>query len=533
MISIYKVIINLRVFLVYLSVLFTATIAMGKQRLAVLELTGSSGFSVEQLMYLSDQLRAEAQGLVGNTYIIMSREVMSELTDSPALMEACEKNCEVDIGRALQAHWIISGRIIDNKDLYQATLKLHDVTRGVTIEIEFAEGHNFTDVNIALKEANGRLLTHLINTKEEHIASLKLPSARLPKAFTLSTSDTLGLPIPLLKQYDRALIIDEDKQANIEIKIDTWSKLTRYRNYPKLRAEAIKRLNYWRQRFKRRIQCNQTWKQLEQLLSLKRALSAAKKQSLIESFLDACGRNEIDNPHLNAPYFVHKRREKRLRQAESEAKRLRAEKIRLIKAKETKRVKEKLAAARVRKEKLHKELNEKEYSILETHVGASYYLKVGSISSYHLRFRLQPQSWLARQVFIDAETSFTQIESFSEAEATWSGEWGGLLGYQWFNRSDWIPSLSLGYQLRSGEHRALSEIALRYRPIKEWLNIHLSLQYLYLLSADSPQAISRGNLPRVNILDERTDELRLSVWASTGFLGLSLILLSAFILSQQ
>ena len=273
MISIYKVIIKLLMVLVYLSICSDASMAINKKRLAVLELTGSSGFSVEQLMYLSDQMRAEAQTLLGDHYIIMSKEVMSELTDSPALLEACEKNCEVDIGRALQAHWLISGRIIGSDDLYQATVKIHDVIRGVTIEIEFAEGHNFSDINHSIHEATGRLLTHLINAQgQEQIADLKLPSVKLPEAFTLSTSDSLGLPIPLLKQYDKALLIDEDKQANIDVKIETWSKFTRYRNYPKLRTEAIKRLSYWRQRFKRRIQCNQTWQQLEQLLSLKRAL---------------------------------------------------------------------------------------------------------------------------------------------------------------------------------------------------------------------------------------------------------------------
>ena len=101
------------------------------------------------------------------------------------------------------------------EDLYQATIKLHNVTQGITVDIEFAEGDQFSNVNLALREANGRLLAHLIKSKEEEqIADLKLPSAQLPEAFTLSTSDTLGLPIPLLKQYDQALLIDEDTQAN-------------------------------------------------------------------------------------------------------------------------------------------------------------------------------------------------------------------------------------------------------------------------------------------------------------------------------
>ena len=96
--------------------------AKTKRRLAILEFTGSSGLSTDQLMYLSDQMRAEAQHLIGDQFVIMTREIMSELTDSPELIEACEKNCEVDIGRALQAHWVISGQVFGGEQLYRATL---------------------------------------------------------------------------------------------------------------------------------------------------------------------------------------------------------------------------------------------------------------------------------------------------------------------------------------------------------------------------------------------------------------------------
>lgn len=508
--------------------------AKAKRRLAILEFTGSSGLSTDQLMYLSDQMRAEAQHLIGDQFVIMTREIMSELTDSPELIEACEKNCEVDIGRALQAHWVISGQVFGGEQLYRATLKLHDVVRGISIEIEFAEGEQVADLTTELKEANGRLVTHLMNAHgDEQLAGIQLPSAVLPQAFKLSASDTLGLPIPLLKQYDQALLIDEDQKANIEAKLEVWSKLSRYANYPKLQSEALRRLRYWRQRFKRRVQCNNTWQQLEQLLSLKRALSKSKKESLIESFLDACGRDQSENPHLNAPYFVNKRREQKLKEAKAEAKRLRLERTQLVKAAKAKSAREKKKAQEVEALKAAQLRNEEEYSVLETHIGASYHLKVGSISSYHLRLRLQPQSWWSRQVFLDAETSFTQVDSLTEANATWSGEWAGAMGVQWLNQSDWIPSLSLGYQIRGEEQRLLSELALRYRPIKEWLNIHIGVQYFHLVSDSSSSSVTKGSLPRLNLLDQSNDELRLSIWLSTGVMGLSLILMSIFILSQQ
>ena len=335
-----------------------------------------------------------------------------------------------------------------------------------------------------------------------------------------------------MKQYDQALLIDEDKTANIEAKLEVWSKLARYIQYTKLRAEAKRRLRYWRQRFKRRVQCNDTWKQLEQLLALKRAISKEKKKALVDSFLEACGRDLHENPHLNAPYFVNQRREAKLREAEAESARLKRERVQLLKAAKEKRAKEE-SILRIKKEReAAKQRNERDYSALETHVGAGYQLNAGSLSSYHLRFRLQPQSWWARQAFIDGETSFTRVNSLTRGEATWSGEWAAAAGLQWLNSSDWAPSLSAGYQLRSGEHRLLGELALRYRPIPEWLNIHLGVQYLRLISSVESSPPIQGGLPRVTFLDGTQDEMRVTLWASTGMMGLSLILLSIYALSQ-
>ena len=117
------------------------------------------------------------------------------------------------------------------------------------------------------------------------------------------------------------------------------------------------------------------------------------------------------------------------------------------------------------------------------------------------------------------------------AEATWSGEWSSALGLQALNNTNWAPSLSAGYQNRSGEHRLVGELALRYRYIPDWLNLHLSLQYLRLISPDQPRSFPRGRLPRTFILDGTPDEMRLTLWASTGTFGLSLILLTIYGLS--
>ena len=121
----------------------------------------------------------------------------------------------------------------------------------------------------------------------------------------------------------------------------------------------------------------------------------------------------------------------------------------------------------------------------------------------------------------------------ASVDRPWADEWSGAIGLQWLNQTNWSPSLSLGYQLRSEEHYGFTELGIRYRPIADWFNLHLALQYLQPLnSTDTTSAVIDNKLPRVTFLDEQSGELRLTLWASTGTMGLSLILLSIYVLSS-
>ena len=203
--------------LLVICLLLITTNAWGKDRLAVLEMAGQSELTPDQRMHLSDQIRAEATHLIGNAYQVMTRETMSELTDSSEMLEAVETGREVDVGKALRAQWLITGEVLGDEDLLRVTLKLHDIERGVSIDIEFAQGREMSRLVREVKKASGRLLVHLLSDKGQgELADIDLPLTELPESFELSPSDTLGLPLPLLKQYDKALVIDESEIAPIE-----------------------------------------------------------------------------------------------------------------------------------------------------------------------------------------------------------------------------------------------------------------------------------------------------------------------------
>ena len=140
--------------------------------------------------------------------------------------------------------------------------------------------------------------------------------------------------------------------------------------------------------------------------------------------------------------------------------------------------------------------------------------------------------WWNRQVYVDAEAAFRQIDDLN---SSWTREWAGAVGLQWLNKSDWAPSISLGYQLRSEQHFGYTELAIRYRPIADWFNLHLALQYLQPVDSSqsaSTQGLIDNKLPRVTFLDDKPGELRLTLWASTGTMGLSLILLTIYVLTS-
>lgn len=524
------------------------------QRLAVLELQSAGALTVPQLMSLSDLLRAEAQRTLGDDFVIMSRENINVLLEDPEVSEACTSNCELKVGRAIQAHFVLSGSVRAAEGQLRASLRLHRVRDDRPLGVEMATGEDEEALSEALKSSAGLLLIKISSGQgdggEGLVAQSQLSVAPLPAFKGLTVVNRFGIPTPLMVQYDEALKVDEDEDEPVERKIELWSKLSSYRQYQRLATQAKERATYWRQRYQRRIACEQTWRELSPVMELSRAVSEAERVKLAVDFLDECGRDPRENPHVQHPALREQlEREREARRAEERAQRARAEaqeRAERARHREELKAKRKQEKAEAKKEELrlkHEQETEaliEELSPLELWIGVSHGVKAEGLS-YHFKTRLQLEDVLARSLFLDGFAVLKKSpDSLGEL---FKSELGLSLGYQLFHRSRWSPSVALGYTQLNGSPYALAELGVRYVRLPGWLGFGLSLQYVKGFSASQTQAelMSEANPEGplnagrsfVAELDKLNGEVRVTLWADTGVKGVLFGLLTFYVLSAS
>jgi hypothetical protein len=455
------------------------------ERIAVLEFKNYANARVPEMMYLSDQARREAAQLLGDRFVIMTRETLNTLVESPEVVEACIGGCEVELGRTLQAHWIVTGTVVTLGDRLHATLKLHEVKRGNLVGIEDAYGDDMEGLSTSVKSATGRLLSHLLNLSDGvKIPQINLGDVELPEGFELKPLKRFGMPIHLLKAYDETLELDENPKAEIEAKISAWSKMMTYKKAPQIQAQARLRIAYWNARYQRKLECQKNWDQLRMLLSMKRVISKDEKRKLCVDYLDACGRDPHENPAVSHPSI------REILKEEAEAVALSASKRR--------RYRDQMSA-------------------LDTIIGGSFAPSRLGFGT-HVRWRIQPLDLFGRRLFTDMHLSVFDSQFDPDQFDLIGNEWGGSIGLQWLNETSIIPWGSVGY-LNSGGHSMLSgELGLRRELSSGWLSLHFSLQYLYPLS-EAPSTIGADG------------ELRATLWAGTGLKGLLLSLFLYYIVA--
>ena len=102
-----------------------------KQRVAVLEFRGID-VNPNLLLPLAEEARGGARSaLPTSEFDITSREGMkSMLSDMGKDISDCDVECEVELGRVLNANYVVSGNIYTIDNMYILTLKLHDTMSG-------------------------------------------------------------------------------------------------------------------------------------------------------------------------------------------------------------------------------------------------------------------------------------------------------------------------------------------------------------------------------------------------------------------
>lgn len=98
------------------------------ERLAVLNIEGSS-----ESLYLTDLVRGYASR--HTEYLVLTKENIETLVP-PSALTKCVGQCEVEVGRILGSHRVISGVMFGSK----LVLKLHDTTTGALLKSVVIEG---------------------------------------------------------------------------------------------------------------------------------------------------------------------------------------------------------------------------------------------------------------------------------------------------------------------------------------------------------------------------------------------------------
>ena len=118
--------------------------AFDEMRVAVLELRNEAGLTSQEARLLTDKVRnAASRSLARRDFIIMTRENIKDLLPPGTDLSKCTTaKCEVEIGRNIQADYIVTGEIIRYDDDYLINLKVHHSESGAFLGSQSAEGAN-------------------------------------------------------------------------------------------------------------------------------------------------------------------------------------------------------------------------------------------------------------------------------------------------------------------------------------------------------------------------------------------------------
>jgi len=153
-----------RFFILLLVLLGISTHSMAQEettikRIAVLEFRGV-GIEPTILLKLSDQSRGAAVDILDKEeYLIMTRENMMQVLEDMGKDASCmEGSCEVEIGRNIGADVVITGDILQIKNIYVLTLKLYETKNGALLKTQEVENADLLALKTDTYEQSLQLL---------------------------------------------------------------------------------------------------------------------------------------------------------------------------------------------------------------------------------------------------------------------------------------------------------------------------------------------------------------------------------------
>lgn len=141
-------------------------------RLAVLDFRDEAQLASFERAALADSVRGAS---LEAPFMVMTKENMTALLPVNTRLEECVDDCEVEVGRTLGAHYIITGIIGKIDEKIQLLLRLYETQRGSLVGQATLNANTVGELQPKVRQASIRLLTELspaLNTSENEQRTL-------------------------------------------------------------------------------------------------------------------------------------------------------------------------------------------------------------------------------------------------------------------------------------------------------------------------------------------------------------------------
>lgn len=134
-----------------------------QDRVAVLPLVNQTSNQVSQaeVGLLTEVVRNAAQRLPSSQYLVMRNEPITVLLPEGTSLEDCQGECELETGRLIGAHWLVTGSVVRFGKSLRVTLALFDTRKAQQISSKITRGSEVEDLEGPLQRDALLLLSAL------------------------------------------------------------------------------------------------------------------------------------------------------------------------------------------------------------------------------------------------------------------------------------------------------------------------------------------------------------------------------------
>jgi hypothetical protein len=214
-----------------------------KQRVAVIELKNDADLKEREVLSLTETARGVVAERLGRKYLVMTRENILSLVDEQTCNDAMAKSCEVEMGRTLGAHFIVSGAVTRLGGVLKVALKVHSTKDSRLLGVREGETQTLEGLAREIKgvaESAVRLIDGSTRKRDDAV-SRELDALQ-------ESSNQLSANLELLKAQEEPqeeVAVDDDFQREIaRLEVDAKERKAHKeqvaRDFQKVREVALK-----------------------------------------------------------------------------------------------------------------------------------------------------------------------------------------------------------------------------------------------------------------------------------------------------